>query len=251
LYVMDTTAEARMNRMTNVALVSGGAAFFLVFVAIAVALFLETGWGFAPLPFLLAVMGWGIWQLQKAKRHDVPDELRKVVRPVLRRLADDLAAGEKVKVEADLTGLGEGKKGRGLYLRKVNAANKTSYEDRLLRMEMPLADGATAVLELSNFFLMEERQKTTTRGKTKWKKKWRKMARATAMLLPAGPVEWVAGPVDAGWEKLRLVEKDGVRGVRLTRYWEWKGDMGPPEQTPPAKEVVGLFARLAMMRRAV
>lgn len=246
---LDVTAEARMKRATNVAMVGGVGAFLMVFVAIAVALFWETGWAFAAIPVFLAVLGWGIWRHKKAKRLDIPNELRKVVRPVVRRLAEDLAAGEKITVEADLSGMVEGKKGKGLYRRKVQGGNMAAYEDRLLRMEMALVDGATAVLELSNSYFLEERQKSTASGKTKWKRKWRKMAKATATLLPAGPAEWRAGPVDAGWEKLRLVNRSGSQGARLTKYWEWKGEGEPPGQTPPVSEVLGLFARLAQMRR--
>ena len=41
-----------------------------------------------------------------------------------------------------------------------------------------------------------------------------------------------------------MIEKDGVTGIRLERYWTFKATREMPSEAPEPKEVVGMFVRL-------
>jgi hypothetical protein len=245
---MDERAQRRRGQWKKAAWWMFGGSVANVFVSIALSAAEVTEdaiWGSA---VLLAGSAWAWAMSYWARRRDMPDEIRKVLQPVVKAFADDVAPGGKVKVRADMTGLTKEKAGAGEYERRARGTEMTAYEDRVLWVEMPLADGTRVMLELSNSYLKNRRKRRSRSGRTKIKMKWKKLTAATARLIPPADLKWEPGKVDKRWEKLRVSERGGVREARLTRYWKWKSLGEEPKETAPGEEVVGLFLRLAAMR---
>ena len=187
---------------------------------------------------------------------DVPDELRKSLRPVLKQLGQDLHPEEKIRGTIQLAGIDESrcKLKKDLPPGRNRSLKLSVFEEDLCDLRLPLADGSTAVLRLSNTFHKLERSYTSTRGKYKSKTKWKKLSTATAMLVPAARVNWEPARmqkfVDTVNERLSFSEKDGVMAARLDRYYKFKAAGDAPADIVPAADIVKLFVRLSGMRPA-
>jgi hypothetical protein len=187
---------------------------------------------------------------------DIPDELRKSLRPVLKQLGQDLHPEEKIRGTIQLAGIDESrcKLKKDLPPGRNRSLKLSVFEEDLCDLRLPLADGSTAVLRLSNTFHKVERSYTSTRGKYKSKTKWKKLSTATAMLIPA--VRWNWEParmqkfVDTVNERLSFSEKDGVMAARLDRYYKFKAAGDAPTDIVPAADIMKLFVRLGGMRPA-
>jgi hypothetical protein len=244
----DLMTEKKMAGGKKLAIAGGIGAFASLFISIFLVALETTEYGFYLIPVFLVLLAVGLVRYFQAKKHDLPDELRKVVRPLVRQLGQDFAPGEKLRLRVDLAGLTDGKKHQGEFRQKIFGDSTTAYGDALLELEMPLADGTTAVLEVENSYLQSVRSRRNSRGKTKTKTKWKKLSAVTATMIPAGPVRWGGLQLDKDWERLKIAEKKGVEEARLTRYWQWKSVGDEPKETAEGSEVVGLFVRLASMK---
>lgn len=244
----DLMTEKKMAGGKKLAIIGGIGSFVSLFAGIFMAALEITEYGFYLIPVFLVLLAVGLVRYFKSKKQDLPDELRKVVRPLVRQLGQDFAQGEKLRLRVDLAGLTDAKQHQGAFRQKLFGDSTTAYGDALLELEMPLADGTTAVLEVENSYLKFVRKRRNARGKTKIKTKWKKLSAVTATMIPAGPVAWGAGNVDPVWERLKFADKNGVRQAKLTRYWQWKGMGDEPRETAGAGDVLGLFVRLRAMK---
>jgi hypothetical protein len=192
-------------------------------------------------------------KLKALQAADLPDELRKSIRPVLKQLGQDLHPEEKIKGRINLAGIDEKrfKLQKDLPPGKYRSLKLSVFEVDLCDLRMPLADGSTAVLRMDNTIHKLERCFKTSRGKIKWKTKWKKVSTATAMLIPPERVNWEPGRMQAFLdktnEKLSFVEKNGVMVARLDRYYKFKASGNEPEATVPSADIVKLFVRLMGM----
>lgn len=188
-------------------------------------------------------------KMKKLKGIDLMNDFRTSVQPALRDLMQDMAPNEKIAVEMELSGAANSKQTakRDLptsYLKLT----ETVYDDPWCELTLPLIDGGAATIEFFNCYRRFDRRYRGRRGKIKSKTKWRKESSATATLLPAVAGTFDEGALSAriqqGWEKYKLVEKDGRPGARMERYWVFKAPSELPAEGPPAKEVVGMLLRL-------
>jgi hypothetical protein len=216
----------------------------------------ETALGFLmPVAGVAAAVVFGL-KMSRLKKADLIDDFRLCLRPGLRDLANDLDPEKKIRVRLDLAGPAERKQAskRELPPGRFLKLTETVYQDPWCEVKLPLVDGGAAVLEFEVCWRKLERRYRTSRGKTKWKTKWRKECTAAATLLPPAPVSWdedaLRARVHPDFEKVKLVEKDGVTGARMERYWTFKGTPDPPAGAPPAREVVGMLLRLYAARGA-
>lgn len=247
----DIVVEAKKSRMKKFWIGSLICAFLSFFVMIflfpyGIAAFL--------IPFVLVfVFKKKLNGLQAA---DMPDELRKTLRPVLKQLGQDLHPEEKIKGTIQLAGMDESKckLKKDLPPGRNRSLKLSVFELDICDLRLPLADGSTAVLRLSNTFSKVERSYKTPRGKYKSKTKWKKAATATAMLIPAERLNWEPARMqqylDKANERLSFAEKDGVMAARLDRYYKFKALGDAPSAVVPAEDIVKLFVRLTGMRPA-
>jgi hypothetical protein len=248
LDVVIEAKKARMKKLWIGSMIGAFVGFILMFVLFpyGIPLFL--------IPFVLIFVFKK--KLNGFEAADIPDELRKVLRPVLKQLGQDLHPEEKIKGTIQLAGIDESrcKLKKDLPPGHNRSLKLSVYEAEVCDLRLPLADGSTAVLRLNNTFHKLERSYRTTRGKYKSKTKWKKAVTATAMLIP--PVRWNWEParmqkyMDKVNEKLSFAEKNGVLAARLDRYYKFKGIGNAPATTVPAEDVMKLFVRLSGMRPA-
>ncbi|MGC4053757.1 MAG: hypothetical protein QM757_31605 [Paludibaculum sp.] len=236
-------AKTRMIVFIVAAVISFFVAFFIMGVT--------ESW----LSFLLPVAATGVAIIfarvhSRLKKADLINDFRLCLQPGLRDVAQDLDPSKKIRVRMDLAGPIESKqKSRqdlpaGRYMKQT----ETIFQDPWCEVRLPLVDGSTALLEFEVEWTRLERKRRNSRGKVKSKTKWRKKCAASATLMPPGPAQWneavLRARLDPHKEKAQLFEKDGVTGARLQRYWVFKGADDPPQEAPPAREVVGLLLRL-------
>ncbi|HBY61885.1 MAG TPA: hypothetical protein DEH78_18860 [Solibacterales bacterium] len=237
-------AKTRMIIFIVVAVVGLFAAFFAAAV-------LESGLVFLlPLAAAAPAIYFGrIWS--RHKKADLIDDFRVCLRPGLKDLAHDLDPEKKIRVRMDLAGPVDRKKSIQQELPPFPylKLTETVFEDPWCEVRLPLVDGSTAVLEFTIWWRKLERKYRGSRGKTKFKTKWKKECRAAATLLPAAvTARWdentLRSRLDPQRERAKLVEKEGVTGARLERFWVFKGASSPPTAAPDARDVVGMLLRL-------
>jgi hypothetical protein len=224
-------------------------AFVSIFVGAFTSAFLG-GWAFLLLPLMivLAILFGIKWR--KLKKLDLINDFRLCLRPVLRDIANDLDHDKKIKVEMDLCGPADRKQKSkmeippGAYIK----VTETVYQDPWCQVKLPLADGSTVILEFENCYRKYDVRKRGRRGKIKFKTKWRKECTASATMLPPSAANWneqqLQSRLNGGREKLKFVEKDGLRGARLEGFWGFKGASDVPSDAPPGKAIVGMLLRL-------
>ena len=245
----DEVVEAKKAKMkvfwiASIAATILGFALMLVFFPYGIAAFV--------IPFVLIFVLKK--QLNKLQAGDIPDELRKTLRPVLKQLGQDLHPEEKIKGTIQLAGMDEARctLKKDLPPGRNRSLKLSVYEADVCDLRLPLADGSTAVLRLSNSYSKLDRSYRSSRGKYKSKTKWKKASTATAMLIPAERLNWEPARMqqylDKANERLSFAEKDGVMAARLDRYYKFKKAGDAPSDVVPAAEVVKLFVRLTGMR---
>jgi hypothetical protein len=181
---------------------------------------------------------------------DMINDFRICLRPALRQLADDLAPGEKIRVRMDLSGPTPPKQTTKMELPpgRYQKLTETVFEDPWCEVRLAFLDGSSSIVEFHNRYRKLDRRYRSSRGKIKWKTKWRKECMATVTLMPSGGASWDKGKIqermNPEWEKLKYVDKEGVTGARLVRYWVFKGASDPPGTAPPSREIVGMLLRL-------
>lgn len=246
----DERNEAAMKKAKTTAIIGAVGAFLTLFASFALMATLDTGWG-----FVLPVVGVAVAIVFAVKhsrlsKADLINDFRLCLRPGLRDIAHDLDPEKKIRVRMDLAGPVARKKVSELQLPpgRNRKLTETVYQDPWCEVRLPLLDGNTALLEFEVKWRKRVRDYKTSRGKYKSKTKWRKECKAAATLIPASVVNWneatLRARVDPASERARLVEKEGVTGARIERYWTYKGLSDPPKDAPPAREVVGMLLRL-------
>ena len=214
---------------------------------------------FAPLAILpLAILYFTIRayrQWKALKTQDLSNDFRLCVKPVLETLGADLNPNEKIKTTLDLSGITDAKKKppKELPPGRYQKLTETVIEDPWCSLRLPLLGGGVAEVEIRNDFRKLDRRYQSRRGKIKWKTKWVKDCSVTAMLIPAAPTEWgdqLRPPLDPATEKLKFVDKGGVRAPKLEHCYTYKGAGDPPAASPGPREVVGLLLRLQSLRVA-
>jgi hypothetical protein len=224
-------------------------AFLSLFFSMFLAAFEITTWGFLLFPVFLAGGIVFVIQWKRLKKNDLLNDFRVSLAPALKDLEGDVPEGEKLRVRLDLRGPVDEKAGskrdvrpRGSYY----ACKETPYLDPWCEVRIPLAGGGTAILELEIMWRKHDKRKKGRRGKTKFRTSWRKECTATATLFPPPGSAWDKAEWQsrAGFGKTKLVEKEDNAGMRLSRKWKYKG-ADEPEESPPAREIVGMFIRLA------
>lgn len=214
-----------------------------------------------PLGFLAAFVGtvvFGVKKSRTAQAMDLPDEIRMLVRPVVRQLSQDLDPKQKLKVEIDLQSIVENKPKSTQNLPPRRGATKLEeslYEEPVCAIRMPLADGSEAVLRIANEYSRKVKHYRGRSGKSKTKTKWKKASTVTGILVPTPAMNWrperIDQFLDRQREKFEFVEKEGLRNARLDRYYKFASIGNPPSNTAPLDEVMHMFLRLALMRGGV
>lgn len=186
---------------------------------------------------------------------DLPDEIRVLIRPVVRQLSQDLDPKQKIKVDIGLQRLIENKPKSKQNLPPRAGATKLEqslYEEPVCSIRMPLADGSEAVLRIANEYCKTVKQYRGRSGKYKAKTKWKKYSTVTGILVPAPGMNWRSQRIerflDRSRERFEFVEKEGSRNARLDRYYKFASIGNPPANTAPLDEVMQVFLRLALMR---
>ncbi len=252
----DETNEAAIKKARTRMILSIVATVIGFIAAIVVIGNFESAWGFL-LP--VAAVGLAVMfgrKLSRLKKADLIDDFRVCLRPGLRDLAQDLNPAKKIHVRMDLSGPVDRKitSRREIPPGPYMKLTETVFQDPWCEVKLPLLDGSTAVLEFEVCWKKLERRYRSRGGKIKFKTKWRKECTAAATLIPAMPVYWneavLRARLDPQCEKAKLVQKDGVTGAKLERYWVFKAASDPPKDAPPAREVVGLLLRLCYARGA-
>ena len=197
----------------------------------------------------------GAKKSKTAQTMDLPDEIRTLIRPVVRQLSQDLDPKQKMKVEIDLQRIIENKPKSKQNLPPRAGATKLEqslYEEPVCSIRMPLADGGEAVLRIGNEYSRTVKNYRGRSGKSKSKTKWKKYSTVTGILAPAPGMNWrperIERFLDRKREKFEFVEKEGSRNARLDRYYKFSSIGDPPSNTAPLEEVMQVFLRLALMR---
>jgi hypothetical protein len=211
-----------------------------------------------PAGFFAAFVGAVVLGAKKSKAAqamDLPDEIRVLVRPVVRQLSQDLDPKQKLKVDIDLQRIIENKPKSKQNLPPRAGATKLEqslYEEPVCAIRMPLADGSEAVLRIGNEYCRTVRNYRGRSGKSKSKTKWKKYSTVTGILVPSPGMRWrperIERFLDRKREKFEFVEKEGSRNARLDRYYKFASIGNPPANTAPLDEVMQVFLRLALMR---
>jgi hypothetical protein len=246
----DEVNDAAIKKAKKRMIVCIVAAVISFFVAFFVMGFTESWWSFLlPLAVTCAAVFFGRTH-SRLKKADLINDFRLCLQPGLRDVAQDLDPGKKIRVRMDLAGPVERKQKskQNLPAGRFLKQTETIFDDPWCEVRLPLVDGSTALLEFAVEWTKLERQRRNSRGKVKSKTKWRKKCAASATLLPPGPATWneaaLRAHLDPRKERAQLLEKDGLTGARLERQWVFKGADDPPQDAPPAREVVGLLLRL-------
>lgn len=195
----------------------------------------------------------GYRKRKSAQKVDLPNELRVTLRPVLKKLKQDLHPEEKIKVDLNLQTYNEDKPAKKReYQHPRGKFTESSYVEDLGQVRMPLTDGSTALVRIENAYIELKRSYRSTRGKYKIKTKWKKMTTVTAMLIPGERIPWQSGRatqlVDPQNERITFSEKNGVMAARLDRYYKFKAAGNAPENVPPAEDVMRMLIRLSALR---
>lgn len=197
----------------------------------------------------------GAKRLIKEEAKDQPNEIRNLIRPVLRQFRQDLDPHQKLKVEIDLQRIIDSKPKSTRKLPpglRSGTIEESLYEEPVCSIRMPLADGSAALLRIENSYRRRVRSYSNSRGKSKSKTKWKKYSTVTGILIPAPGMEWhpnrVQGLIHQQQERLEFVEKDGLRSARLDRYYKFVSQSDPSNDTAPVKDAIRIFLRLALMR---
>ena len=251
----DAMAESRKARAKKVfigGIIGTVIGFFLFFVIGAVTESFLAALVVFVIP--LAVLIAGVRMKKAARAIDLPNELSASLRPVLKKLSQDLHPEEKIKVNLNLAGIDEGKCAnvKDLPPGHNRSLKQFTYEEELCDMRLPLIDGSQAVVRLENTYVKLERSYRTSRGKYKSKTKWKKLVTVTTLLIPPQRINWeparVQQSIDRNWEKISFVEKDGVMAARMDRYYKFKAAGDPPADVAPAADVLRMLVRLTAMR---
>ncbi len=251
----DAMAEARKARARKVffgGIIGSVIGFFALFIVGAVAENFFAGLLFFLVP--LAVLIVGVRMKKAARAIDLPNELSASLRPVLKKLSQDLHPDEKIKVNLNLAGIDESKCAnvKDLPPGHNRSLKQFTYDEELCDLRLPLTDGTQAVVRLENTYVKLERSYRTSRGKYKSKTKWKKLVTVTTILIPPQRINWeparVQQTIDRNWEKVSFVEKDGVMAARMDRYYKFKAAGDIPADVAPAADVLRMLVRLTAMR---
>ncbi len=201
----------------------------------------------------------GRHKVKAAAGMDLPDELRLTIRPFLRQLSGDIEPGGKIRVNLDLRSFElkptkDGVKANPQSRKPAPPANLTIYEDPLGSLRLPLADGCSAILRISNVYHKVVKNKRSRSGKFKSKLKWKKMSAVTGILIPPEPVVWQEARIrpflNPKQEIMSFVKKDGVTIARIDRSFKFKSPTVRPTDLAPLGEIMSIFVRLVAMRPA-
>lgn len=129
----------------------------------------------------------GVKMSNSAAAIDVPNELRATLRPLLKRLRQDIDPDRKVRVRLNLAGFDDRKPAsqREYPARTRGTVKESTYHEDLGLIRIPLAGGGTASIHIANTYLQLARSYRNSRGKLKSKFKWKKITTVTARLGPA------------------------------------------------------------------
>jgi hypothetical protein len=179
------------------------------------------------------------WRFRKAREADIPDEIRLTVQPVIKGLLQDLDPARKIKVD--------------LKLRRPIEEKLDQHVERVCSLQMPLADGSTAIVHITNRYRKKVRTYRNKNGKHKSKTKWKKKSTLTGILLPAPGMTWRENRIERELQRRRetfqMIRRPGAgRAVRLSRRYNFFSLGEHPKDTVPAQDVMDLFLRIALGR---
>jgi hypothetical protein len=180
----------------------------------------------------------------------LPKDALAMVQQLFRQVRQDLDAKVTVRVNVDLSGPTEAKRGerQELPARGFASRHQFVYADPWCQLRLQLRDGYTLTLRQLDQHVEVRRLKRKGTG-YKTKTKYKKICRLTATIVPPGPVEWVGQPwVDPTWERLRVAKKKGLDVAVLDRWFVYKEKDAKPKQNPSGDEAVGMLYRLCSMR---
>jgi hypothetical protein len=157
----------------------------------------------------------------RAAAIDVPNELRSTLRPLLKRLRQDIDPERKIRVRLSFAGIDTRKAAseREYPARTRGTVKESTYHEDLGLIRIPLAGGGAASIRIANTYLQLARSYRTSRGKSKSKFKWKKITTVTARLGPA---------------------------ARLRRRFKFKQYNDPPGECVSPGHVLGLLVELAV-----
>lgn len=180
------------------------------------------------------------WLFRKAREADIPDEIRLTIQPVIRQLLQDIDASRKIKFD--------------LQLKRPVEEKLDKHVERVCSLQLPLADGSTAIFHITNRYRSKVRRYRNKNGKYKSKTKWKKKSTLTGILVPAPGVTWRENRIERELQRrretLQMIRRAGGRAARMSRRYKFLSLGELPKDVVPAEDVVDLFLRLALGRAA-
>lgn len=197
---------------------------------------------------IAAIMLW-----RKARKMALPENALAMLQQSFRQVRQDLDPKAKIRVNVDLSGPTDAKRGPKQVLppNGFSSRNQWVYTDPWCQLRFQLRDGYKVTLRQVDQLTELQRTRRKPRGKYKTKMKYKKLCRLTATIVPPAPVQWAGKPkVDPTWERLRVAKKKGLDVAMLDRWFVYKEKFERPKQNPSGADAVGMLYRLCSMRPA-
>lgn len=234
--------------------------FFVLFVILLIAAFLIIG-----LAGLAGALSAGVLSLsslvvaivfhrrvQSLKKMDLMSDFRSLLLPFFKVLRRDLHKKAKVNLSLNLKGLTTDKivrKGE-IPPGRFKKVTESVYRDRWCSLTARLADESVIRLRIANLVTCQERSWKNPRGKVKSKVKWKKEVLLFGTLFPSPTsLRWQKASVQdrARVDKMKIVKRGGIPGVRIARKYKFKTLNKEPAATIRPKTIVGLLMHLYAM----
>jgi hypothetical protein len=193
---------------------------------------------------------------KKLQDMDLMSDFRTVLIPFLKILQEDLRKKAPIHLSMNLAGLKPGKVVREGQVApgRFKSVSERVYSDRWCSMSMRMADESIVRLRLVNLVHRQERRWKNPRGKPKKKVKWKKVVLLSATLFPSVKhLRWNKARVQEGAraDRVRIVKRKGIPGVRIVRKFKFKTVDKEPLATIKAKEMTRLLMHLYAMTTPV
>lgn len=155
------------------------------------------------------------------QRFDVPNEVFHTVRPLLKKLRQDIDPASKLRFNVKLASAPAVAK--KVSRKGFRSAKLSQVESCLLRIRIPLIDGAVAVLRIRSRLRCLEGWKQNNPGKMKKKRRWKRLCKVSV--------------------KFKTRRTGSFQSTN--QRFQYRSDNNPPAGVPSASAVLEMLIRLA------